>query len=356
MARFADIFLDVTKDGHKIPKENYLPQGKYPIIDQGQEYIAGYSDESAGLYKDVPAIIFGDHTRIIKYVDTPCFLGADGVKLLKAKDTDANYKYLYYALSHARIPNTGYNRHFKWLKEVDIRLPNKNEQQCIVKILDKLSDLISLRKQQLAKLDELVKARFVEMFGDPIGNPLKWDTPMLSNCLENIGLSNRDVIDLADTTTRKTMGKVISDIITPEKFLKLDIAAYSIAPLSYADSSDTYIFEFFTKVKGEKFTLRFKKEHFTSNNTEVKCMITDLNRGNLKLYTFSGSLGILPQSVYKYLNLSGQEHIEVTLRPDQVVAGRTGNGSIILASIEPEYSWKCLYIKVALYTPLEVTL
>ncbi len=71
MARFVDIFLDVTKDGYKIPKENYLPKGRYPIIDQGQEYIAGYSDDSAGLYKDVPAIIFGDHTRIIKYVDTP---------------------------------------------------------------------------------------------------------------------------------------------------------------------------------------------------------------------------------------------------------------------------------------------
>ena len=186
MARFTDLFLDVTKDGHKIPKENYLPQGKYPIIDQGQEYIAGYSDEAEGLYEDVPAIIFGDHTRIIKYVDRPCFLGADGVKLLKAKDSDSNYKYLYYALCHAKIPNTGYNRHFKWLKEVDIRIPNKHEQQNIVGVLDKLTDLISLRKQQLAKLDEVVKARFVEMFGDPIENPLKWDTPTLSSCLENI--------------------------------------------------------------------------------------------------------------------------------------------------------------------------
>ncbi|MCI8594932.1 MAG: restriction endonuclease subunit S [Oscillospiraceae bacterium] len=174
MASFTDIFLDVTKDGHKIPRENYLPQGKYPIIDQGQEYIAGYSNEASGLYKNVPAIIFGDHTRIVKYVDTPCFLGADGVKLLKAKAPDANTKYLYYALSHARIPNTGYNRHFKWLKEVNIRLPEKNEQQHIVSVLDILTGLISLRKQQLAKLDELIKARFIEMFGDPVENDKNW--------------------------------------------------------------------------------------------------------------------------------------------------------------------------------------
>lgn len=187
MARFADIFLDVTKDGHKIPKENYLPQGKYPIIDQGQEYIAGYSNESNGLYEDVPAIIFGDHTGIIKYVDTPCFLGADGVKLLKAKIPNSNYKYLYYALSYAQIPNTGYNRHFKWLKEVEIKLPDKNEQRHIVEVLDKLTDLISLRKQQLARLDELVKARFVEMFGDPSTNPINWQESLLSDHLDIIG-------------------------------------------------------------------------------------------------------------------------------------------------------------------------
>ena len=166
MAYFEDVFDDVTKEGHKIPKESYLPEGLYPIIDQGQEYIAGYSNEKTGLYENVPAIIFGDHTRIIKYVDMPCFLGADGVKLLRAKIPEANYKYLYYALCNARIPDTGYNRHFKWLKKIDIPLPEPSKQRHVVSVLDKINDMIALRKQQLAKLDELVKSRFVEMFGD----------------------------------------------------------------------------------------------------------------------------------------------------------------------------------------------
>lgn len=234
MARFADIFLDVTKDGHKIPKENYLPQGKYPIIDQGQEYIAGYSNELNGLYEDVPAIIFGDHTRIIKYVDTPCFLGADGVKLLKAKIPNSNYKYLYYALSHAQIPNTGYNRHFKWLKEVEIKLPDKNEQRHIVEVLDKLTDLISLRKQQLAKLDELVKARFVEVFGDPVINPFGWEQATLkdvaigkltygsgaSSCVYDGNIRYVRITDIDDN------GKLNDDIVSPsvveEKYLLND--------------------------------------------------------------------------------------------------------------------------------------
>lgn len=165
MAKFTDIFDDVTKRGRKIPTNQYLPSGKYPIVDQGQTLVAGYTDEEEGLFEDVPAIIFGDHTRIIKYVDKPCFLGADGVKLLKANFKSANYKYLYYALLNAKIPNTGYNRHFKWLKEVEIPLPEEHIQEKIVLTLEKLDNLISQRKQQLAKLDELVKARFVEMFG-----------------------------------------------------------------------------------------------------------------------------------------------------------------------------------------------
>ena len=187
MARFTDIFDDVTKQGRKIPTNEYLERGMHPIIDQGQKEIAGYSNEEAGLFCDVPAIIFGDHTRVIKYVDTPCFLGADGVKLLKAKKSDANYKYLFYALSSADIPNTGYNRHFKWLKEVEIPTHTKNEQNDIVAVLDKVSGLIALRKQQLAKLDELIKSRFIELFGDPVSNPNGWKTDYLKNVTSKIG-------------------------------------------------------------------------------------------------------------------------------------------------------------------------
>ena len=175
MAKFTEIFEDVTKQGTKIPTNLYLEDGLYPIIDQGQSEIAGYTNQTEGLFTDIPAIIFGDHTRIIKYVDTSCFLGADGVKLLKAKDSTANYKYLYYALCNADIPNTGYNRHFKWLKEIEIPEYSMEEQNSIVSQLEKIDALISLRKQQLSKLDELVKSRFIELFGDINVNDKGWD-------------------------------------------------------------------------------------------------------------------------------------------------------------------------------------
>lgn len=166
MKSFSDIFVDNTKYCTKIKTDEYYEKGKYIIIDQGQADIAGYTDLENGVFYDVPALIFGDHTRIIKYVDKPFFIGADGVKVLKSTYENANYKYLYYALKNEKIPDTGYNRHFKWLKQIKIKYPSKEKQDQIVTTLDTLQSIINHRKQQLEKLDELVKARFVEMFGD----------------------------------------------------------------------------------------------------------------------------------------------------------------------------------------------
>ena len=174
MKYFNEIFIDKTKYGVKIQTGEYGKQGKHIIVDQGQNQIAGYTDREDGLFEEVPVIIFGDHTRVIKYIDQPFFLGADGVKVLRSKDGNTDYKYLYYALKNVKIPNTGYNRHFKWLKESKIEYPDIKEQRKIVRILDKVSDIIQNRKRELSQLDDLVRARFVEMFGDE-NNSKNWN-------------------------------------------------------------------------------------------------------------------------------------------------------------------------------------
>ena len=181
MKTFDEIFIDETKYGTKIKTDEYLPGGKNIIVDQGQKLVAGYTDLEDGIFSKVPVIIFGDHTRVIKYIDEPFFLGADGVKVLRSKLDNANYKYLYYALRSARIPDTGYNRHFKWLKEVCIRYPEPEEQEKIVSILDKVSCVIEDRRKELEKLDELIKARFVELFGDAVDNPMNWEKKQLQD-------------------------------------------------------------------------------------------------------------------------------------------------------------------------------
>ena len=174
MKEFDEVFVDKTKYGTKLKTSDYKECGKYPIIDQGQETIAGYTDAEDGVFKEVPVIIFGDHTRVIKYVDKPFFLGADGVKVLRSKYLDANYRYLFYALLNLKIPNTGYNRHFKWLKEAKIQYPTLKQQEKVVGILDKIEEVIAARNKQLNALDELIQARFVELFGNE-SNPKAWE-------------------------------------------------------------------------------------------------------------------------------------------------------------------------------------
>ncbi|MGO5485494.1 restriction endonuclease subunit S [Selenomonas montiformis] len=178
---FGDVFEDVTKKGTKIPRMEYLAEGKYPVIDQGKEFIGGYTDNYDGIFNDVPAIIFGDHTRILKYVDTPFFIGADGVKILAPKLAGANCKYLYYALQKVYVPDTGYNRHFKWLKEADIVVHDVNKQNEIVGQLDLLTSMMNKHQLLLDRYDELVKSRFVEMFGDPVVNTHGWEKTRLAD-------------------------------------------------------------------------------------------------------------------------------------------------------------------------------
>ena len=186
MKNFDEVFEDRTKYGTKIKTSEYQKRGKYAIIDQGQEQISGYTDIEEGLFEDVPVIIFGDHTRVVKYVDEPFFLGADGVKVLKSKYIDANYRYLYYALKNVPIPNTGYNRHFKWLKEVKIKYPSQEKQKNIVRVLDNLSNIINKRQKELLQFDNLIKARFVELFGDPELNPMGWERVTLNDVCSSI--------------------------------------------------------------------------------------------------------------------------------------------------------------------------
>ena len=183
---FNELIEDCTKDGKKIPKNDYLAEGRFPIIDQGQEFIAGYSNDDSEIYSDVPAIIFGDHTRVFKYIDFPFFLGADGVKLLKAKQ-NVSYKYLYYFFSQAQFPNTGYARHFKWLKELQIPLPPIETQKQIAATLDKVTRIIAENKKLLEKYDLLIKSRFIEMFGDTVENPKQWIIEKLKSLTSKIG-------------------------------------------------------------------------------------------------------------------------------------------------------------------------
>lgn len=74
----------------------------------------------------------------------------------------------------------------KDLKQIKIEVPSLSEQDQIVKVLDKLQNLIAMRNDELSALDELIKARFVELFGDAIYNDKDWKTDTVDNLCEEI--------------------------------------------------------------------------------------------------------------------------------------------------------------------------
>ena len=156
MSRLADLIAQLCPDGVEykplsecvvlpliprgLKRGQYESSGSYPIVDQGRGQIAGYSSEETKLVKDIPGIVFGDHTREIKYVDHFFVPGADGVKWIRAVD-DVDIRYLFHSLSSLAIPSRGYNRHWNVAREMSIPVPPVEVQREIVRILDQFTTL-----------------------------------------------------------------------------------------------------------------------------------------------------------------------------------------------------------------------
>jgi type I restriction enzyme S subunit len=130
----------------KIQRKDFLDDGEYPVISQEEDFINGYWDNEADLFKvPIPVVVFGDHTKILKYIDFDFVLGADGVKVLPPREF-LEPKFFYYQLQTANLDSLGYARHYKLLKELEIAYPNRSEQQRIVGILDAAFDGIATAK------------------------------------------------------------------------------------------------------------------------------------------------------------------------------------------------------------------
>ena len=182
--RFTDIVQDITGGNMKILNNDYLDEGKYPIIDQGSGLIGGYTNENSIVKREKDIVIFGDHTKDIKFIDFDFFIGADGVKILQPYD-GLDSKFLYYFLQTIQIPDVGYSRHFKFLKELQIPLPPLPIQKRIAEILDTADALRRKDVALLKKYDELAQAIFIDMFGDPVKNEKGWEVKKLGD-LTNI--------------------------------------------------------------------------------------------------------------------------------------------------------------------------
>jgi type I restriction enzyme S subunit len=141
----------------KVKKRDYKSKGRFPIIDQGQSSVAGYWDDVKDVYHGpLPVIIFGDHTRLFKFVDMPFVCGGDGARVLHPNTDNFDPAFLFFALLNLDIPNRGYNRHFGVLREQKLPLPPLHEQQTIASILE----LVDSKLQA----EENKKQAFVALF------------------------------------------------------------------------------------------------------------------------------------------------------------------------------------------------
>lgn len=171
--QFTDIATSITPR-IKVDKSDYLLEGPVPIISQEESYISGYWDNLEDITPhNGPIVIFGDHSRVLKYVDCDFVVGADGVKIISPKDCICA-KFLYYFLKWYNIPSLGYSRHFKLIKEATFPVPSIKTQERIVAELDKINEVIEDCRELVRNLDDLAQSLFYNFFGDPVTNPKGW--------------------------------------------------------------------------------------------------------------------------------------------------------------------------------------
>ena len=167
--RFPKLFKRVNLKKFQIPKKDYRELGKYPVVDQGQEKIVAWSNAEP-ITEPLPVIIFGDHTREIKWVDFPFIPGADGTIILISTDETLRL-FAYYLLCNTHIVNLGYSRHFSELKSKKFSVPQIPEQTRIAAVLSACDREIELLKKKLEKLKEQKKGLMQKLLTGEVRHP-----------------------------------------------------------------------------------------------------------------------------------------------------------------------------------------
>jgi type I restriction enzyme S subunit len=162
--RFDECFIHIPSKAYQVQATSYLGGGMYDVVDQGQSDVVGYTNDSSRLFR-VPydgVIIFGDHTRVVKFRLKDFVVGADGTQLLIGRNADT--RFLSLLLGLLKIPNLGYSRHFKYVKEgLYLLPPTLAEQRKIAEVLSDMDAEIEALEAKRAKYESIKQGMMQEL-------------------------------------------------------------------------------------------------------------------------------------------------------------------------------------------------
>ena len=315
---FNDV-LEIKNGRNQKAVEN--PDGRYPIYGSGG--IMGHADD---YICEAETVIVGRKGSINNpiFVDEPCW-NVDTAFGLTAKKDVLLPRYLYYFCKHfdferlnkaVTIPSLTKSD----LLKIEISLPGLDEQQKIVDKLQGVERVSFLHQREIAKLDELIKARFVEMFGDPISNDKGWNTdPLTAVCSRIYGggtpskshpeyfegsipwVSPKDmksdvITDSIDHITEEAIANSTTNLV-PEGsvlmvirsgILKHDLPV-SINAVPVTINQDMKAF-----VPGENITASFLRNYFKAIELDVLAGVRGVTADNIDFMTFQQRKIIVP--------------------------------------------------------------
>ena len=163
--KLGEIMTTARVNFEKVKTSEYKRTGRLPIFDQGSDAIAGYTNNPKAEYRGKsPAILFGDHTLKLKIAEPPFAIGADGIQILEPNEDLLDRNFFYYALKGLKVRSYGYERHMKYLRELEIACPNITDQKRIADILSAFDDKIELNNKISRTLEQMAQAIFKEWF------------------------------------------------------------------------------------------------------------------------------------------------------------------------------------------------
>ncbi len=173
--KLGDVLVYEQPTKYIVKSEQYRDEYEIPVLTAGKTFILGYTNEKNGIYSasDNDAIIlFDDFTTDCRYINFKFKVKSSAVKILKLNsECNDNIKYLYYVLKNIIYDTTSHKRY--WISQyanIEINLPSIEEQNRIVYELEKIEKMIENKHRQEEKLDMLIRAKFLKMFGSPFDN------------------------------------------------------------------------------------------------------------------------------------------------------------------------------------------